>query len=321
MALPLMPKATAVWLVENTALTFEQIAKFCGLHSLEIQAIADGEVALGMVGLDPVANGQLTLAEIRRCETDPDAALRLLEQNLPQPVVRAKGPRYTPVTKRGDKPDAIAWLLKFHPDLSDAQICQLIGTTKNTIIAVRDRTHWNTTNIKPRSPLQLGLCSLREMEEALSRARKRTGNAAETPLYGDPASGDLDQESGDLDQESGDLDQESGDLDPASGDLDQESGDLDQESGDLDQESGDLDQGDADELATPFPDRAPAPAPCPERQETDPERQETDPERQETDPDADPSDPDQDPEEESDAAPSAVRVADKAEDDKSTYPG
>ncbi|WP_448207345.1 DUF1013 domain-containing protein [Azospirillum sp. sgz302134] len=175
MALPLMPKATAVWLVENTSLTFEQIAAFCGLHSLEVQAIADGEVAVGMVGLDPVANGQLTKAEIERCERNQDLRLKLLVPDLPLPAARSKGPRYTPITKRGDKPDAIAWLLKHHPELSDAQTCRLIGTTKPTIAAVRDRTHWNAPNIKPRNPVMLGLCTQRELEEALALAVRRGG--------------------------------------------------------------------------------------------------------------------------------------------------
>lgn len=172
MPLPLMPKATAVWLVENTTLSFEQIAAFCGLHSLEVQAIADGEVAVGMVGLDPVANGQLTKEEIARCEKDPNARLQLLQQDLPQPVPRSKGPRYTPVTKRGDKPDAIAWLLKTYPEMTDAHISRLIGTTKPTIQAVRDKTHWNTQNIKPRHPVQLGLCTQRELDEVLAAARR-----------------------------------------------------------------------------------------------------------------------------------------------------
>ncbi|WP_042695514.1 DUF1013 domain-containing protein [Azospirillum sp. B506] len=175
MALPLMPKATAVWLVENTSLSFEQIAAFCGMHSLEVQAIADGEVAVGMVGLDPIANGQLTKQEIERCEKNQDLRLRLLVADLPQVASRSKGPRYTPITKRGDKPDAIAWLLKHHPELSDAQVCRLIGTTKPTIAAVRDRTHWNVANIKPRSPVMLGLCSQRELEEALALAIRRGG--------------------------------------------------------------------------------------------------------------------------------------------------
>ncbi|BAI72375.1 hypothetical protein AZL_017370 [Azospirillum sp. B510] len=175
MALPLMPKATAVWLVENTSLSFEQIAAFCGMHSLEVQAIADGEVAVGMVGLDPIANGQLTKTEIERCEKNQDLRLKLLVADLPQVASRSKGPRYTPITKRGDKPDAIAWLLKHHPELSDAQICRLIGTTKPTIAAVRDRTHWNVSNIKPRGPVMLGLCSQRELEEALALAIRRGG--------------------------------------------------------------------------------------------------------------------------------------------------
>lgn len=169
MAQPLMPKATAVWLVENTALTFRQIAKFCGLHELEVTAIADGEVATGMVGLDPIANGQLTKEELARCSADPAADLQLAEHDVPAPVTRAKGPKYTPVNKRGDKPDAIAWLLKEHPELPDSALMKLIGTTKPTIAAVRDRTHWNTPNIKPRHPVQLGLCTQAELDDALSR--------------------------------------------------------------------------------------------------------------------------------------------------------
>ncbi|MEI6986556.1 MAG: DUF1013 domain-containing protein [Rhodospirillaceae bacterium] len=172
MAQPLMPKATAVWLVENTALTFEQIAAFCGLHPLEVKAIADGEVAVGMVGLDPVVAGQLSQEEIRRCVAEPKRRLVLQVQDLPQPMQRSKGPRYTPVTKRGDKPDAISWLIKTHPGLSDAQISRMIGTTKPTIAAVRDRTHWNAQNIKPRNPVILGLCTQRELEEALAHVRR-----------------------------------------------------------------------------------------------------------------------------------------------------
>jgi uncharacterized protein len=170
MAVPLMPKATAVWLVENTALTFEQIAEFCGLHPLEVQAIADGEVANQMQGLDPVANGQTTAEEIARCQADPQARLKLAPQALPPQLVKHKGPRYTPIAKRQDKPDAIAYLLRNHPELSDAQISKLVGTTKPTIAAVRDRTHWNTPNIKPRHPVGLGLCTLEEMERAINRS-------------------------------------------------------------------------------------------------------------------------------------------------------
>jgi uncharacterized protein len=173
MAVPLMPKATAVWLVEHTSLTFEQIADFCGLHPLEVQAIADGEVANQMQGLDPVANGQTTAEEIARCQADPDARLTLSPQATPPQVVRHKGPRYTPIAKRQDKPDAIAFLLRSHPELTDAQISKLIGTTKPTIAAVRDRTHWNSPNIKPRHPVGLGLCTLDELEDAVRRARAR----------------------------------------------------------------------------------------------------------------------------------------------------
>jgi uncharacterized protein len=173
MPAPLMPKATAVWLVENTSLTFDQIADFCELHPLEIQAIADGEVANQMQGLDPVANGQTTAEEIERCQADPAARLKLSPKALPPQVVKHRGPRYTPIAKRQDKPDAIAYLLKSHPELSDAQISKLIGTTKPTIAAVRDRTHWNSPNIKPRHPVGLGLCTLQELEDATSIARAR----------------------------------------------------------------------------------------------------------------------------------------------------
>src|SRR5580658_1851645 len=169
---PLMPKATAVWLVENTALTFDQIADFCGLHPLEVQAIADGEVAIQMQGLDPVANGQTTAEEIALSQADPDRKLQLSPQAIPQQFVRHKGPRYTPIAKRQDKPDAIMYLLRSHPELSDAQISKLIGTTKPTIAAVRDRTHWNSTNIKPRHPVALGLCSQVDLEAAIHHARR-----------------------------------------------------------------------------------------------------------------------------------------------------
>ncbi len=172
MRAPLMPKATAVWLVENTSLTFDQIADFCGLHPLEVQAIADGEVAVQMLGLDPIANGQTTAAEIERCQADPDARLVLSASAIPPQYVRHKGPRYTPIAKRQDKPDAIFYLLRNHPELSDAQICKLVGTTKPTINAVRDRTHWNSTNIKARHPVSLGLCTLEELDQAVTRATR-----------------------------------------------------------------------------------------------------------------------------------------------------
>ncbi len=172
MTLPLMPKATAVWLIEKTALTFEQIAEFCGMHPLEVQAIADGEVAQGIVGYDPVANGQLTAEDIHRCEADPSARLKLAPTALPMPK-RLRGARYTPVAKRNDRPDAIAFLLRNYPQLSEAQIGKLLGTTKDTIQKVRDRTHWNSPNIKPRDPVILGLCSQSDLNQAVAQANER----------------------------------------------------------------------------------------------------------------------------------------------------
>ncbi len=191
----LMPKATAVWLVDNTTLTFDQIAEFSSLHLLEVQGIADGEVAVGIQGLDPVGNSQLTREEIERCEQDPDSRLQMLKLDLPEPAKRTKGPRYTPVAKRQDKPDAIAWLLRHHPELKDSQIAKLIGTTKTTIEAIRERSHWNSPNIRPRDPVLLGLCAQGELNAAVERARKQAeklgqpipepvqfGGAAEEPL-------------------------------------------------------------------------------------------------------------------------------------------
>lgn len=173
MAQPLMPKATAVWLVENTALTFEQIADFCSLHPLEVQAIADGEVGSGIQGLDPIISGELTLEEIDRCSADPEARLTAAQSRVPQARVKPKGARYTPVSKRQDRPDAIAWILKNYPELSDAQISRLIGTTKPTINSVRSKSHWNAPNIKPQNPVSLGLCSTRDLELAVGVARRR----------------------------------------------------------------------------------------------------------------------------------------------------
>ncbi|MCA0200706.1 MAG: DUF1013 domain-containing protein [Proteobacteria bacterium] len=178
MVLPLMPKATAVWLVENTALSFEQIAEFTGMHELEVQAIADGEVAIGIVGVNPITNGQLTQADLERAEGDQKVKLRLNKTDIPIPKARAKGARYTPVSKRQDRPDAIAWLLKHHPELTDAQISRLIGTTKPTILSVRDRSHWNATNIKPQNPVTLGLCTEPELEKMVIIAQRRVTNAA-----------------------------------------------------------------------------------------------------------------------------------------------
>jgi hypothetical protein len=148
-----------VWLIDKTSLSFDQVADFVGMHPLEIQAIADGEVAQGIVGFDPIATGQLTREEIARCEADPDARLVLQESTIVLPKQRSKGGRYTPVSKRNDRPDGIAFLMRNYPTLSDAAIAKLLGTTKDTIAKVRDKTHWNSANIKPRDPVILGLCS------------------------------------------------------------------------------------------------------------------------------------------------------------------
>ena len=171
MSLPLMPKATAVWLIEKTALTFTQIAEFCGMHPLEVQAIADGEVAQGIVGYDPVANQQVKADDIKRCEGDAQARLRLIPPANASKVKR--GARYTPVAKRNDRPDAIAFVLRNFPQLSEAQVIKLLGTTKDTIYKVRERTHWNSANIKPRDPVILGLCSQTDLNAAVSSANER----------------------------------------------------------------------------------------------------------------------------------------------------
>jgi hypothetical protein len=176
MSLPLMPKATAVWLIDKTSLSFEQIAAFVGMHPLEIQAIADGEVAIGIVGHDPIGSGQLTREEIARCEANPEARLRLAESTVVLPKPKGKGARYTPVSKRNDRPDAIAWLLRNCPMLSDQQVGKLLGTTKDTIAKVRDKAHWNSANIKPRDPVILGLCLQsdlnREIQQAIEKAER-----------------------------------------------------------------------------------------------------------------------------------------------------
>ena len=173
MTLPLMPKATAVWLVENTSLSFEQIAQFCGMHALEVQGIADGEVAIGIVGLDPIASGQLTREEIVRVEGDKAARLQLAKSELPELQARApKSANYTPVSKRQDRPHAIAWLLRHHPELTDAQIRHLVGTTNSTIQKIRDRSHPETPNLKPRDPIALGLCTQGQLDDAIEKAHR-----------------------------------------------------------------------------------------------------------------------------------------------------
>ncbi len=169
MAKPLMPKATAVWLVDNTALTFQQIADFCGLHSLEVKGIADGEVAQGIQGLDPITSGQLTREEIDRCVDDPGARLQIIESDIVLPEPKQRGGKYTPLSRRQDRPNAIAWLVRNHPELSDAQISKLVGTTKPTIQSVRERSHWNMANIKPVDPVTLGLCRQTELDEAVQK--------------------------------------------------------------------------------------------------------------------------------------------------------
>jgi hypothetical protein len=172
-AAPLMPKATAVWLVENTALSFDQVAEFCKLHPLEVKAIADGDAAQGIKGLDPIQTGQLTREEIERGVADPNYKLKLLDQKVKLPEQKKKrGPRYTPVSRRQDRPNAILWLVRNHPELKDAQIMRLVGTTKSTIQAIRDRTHWNAQNLQPMDPVTLGLCSQIDLDLEVHRAAR-----------------------------------------------------------------------------------------------------------------------------------------------------
>lgn len=168
----LMPKATAVWLVDNTALSFDQIAQFCKLHPLEVKAIADGESAQGIKGLDPIATGQLSREEIARAEGNPNHKLKLSEPKVRVPESKRKGPRYTPVSKRQDRPNAILWLVRNHPELKDAQISRLVGTTKSTIEQIRERTHWNSANLTPMDPVTLGLCSQIDLDLEVERASK-----------------------------------------------------------------------------------------------------------------------------------------------------
>jgi uncharacterized protein len=170
---PLMPHATASWLVDTTALTFEQISDFCGLHILEVQAMADDLASSKYTGRDPVRSGELTMAEIEKGQADPEYRLKM--HKAPVTVSRTKGPRYTPVSKRQDKPDGIAWILRHYPEMSDAQIGKLIGTTRTTIAAIRDRTHWNIGNIQAKDPVTLGLCSQRELDAIVARIAKKAG--------------------------------------------------------------------------------------------------------------------------------------------------
>jgi hypothetical protein len=174
---PLMAKATAVWLVENTTLSFRQIAEFCGLHELEVQGIADGDVAQGVRGLDPIAHNQLDEAEIRKGEADPSYRLKLKHNPAAVGEEKRRGPRYTPLSKRQDRPAAILWLIKFHPELQDAQIRKLVGTTNPTIRAIRERTHWNIQNIQPIDPVALGLCRQSELDAEVQKAARRKAAA------------------------------------------------------------------------------------------------------------------------------------------------
>jgi len=171
---PLMPKATAVWLVANTSLTFEQIAAFCGLHVLEVKGIADGDVAQGIKGLDPVTSGQLTREAIEEAERDPSRDLHLAEPKVVVPETPSrKGPRYTPVSRRQDRPNAVLWLMRNHPELKDSQIMRLVGTTKPTITQIRERSHWNAPNLTPQDPVTLGLCSQIELDNEVKKAARR----------------------------------------------------------------------------------------------------------------------------------------------------
>ncbi len=171
----LMPKATAVWLVDNTSLSFDQIAAFCGLHPLEVQGVADGDVATGIMGVNPVQNGQLTREEIEKAEADPTYRMKVADPKVHVAASKRKGPRYTPISRRNERPNAIRWLLRNHPELKDAQIMRLVGTTKSTIDSVRDNTHWNSANIQPMDPVTLGLCSQIDLDLEVKRAAARSG--------------------------------------------------------------------------------------------------------------------------------------------------
>ena len=183
--LPLMPKATAVWLVANTTLTFRQIAQFTGLHELEVNGIADGEVAQGMQGFDPVANSQLTADNIKAAEGDATVSLKLLKTTAMQGEQRRRGPRYTPLSKRQERPAAIAWLVRYHPEITDGQIMKLVGTTKPTIQSIRDRSHWNSSNIQPVDPVAVGLCSQIDLDEAVRKAAERKSKEREDVMSAD----------------------------------------------------------------------------------------------------------------------------------------
>jgi len=171
--LPLMPKATAIWLVDNTSLSFRQIGDFCGMHELEIKGIADGEVGIGIKGLNPITSGQLTKDEIDRCANNEEESLKIIENEISEKTEQSKKKKkYTPLSKRQDRPDAVYWLIRNHPELKDSQVARLVGSTKNTIDAIRKRTHWNMANIRPQDPIGLGLCKQIELDEAIAKAER-----------------------------------------------------------------------------------------------------------------------------------------------------
>ncbi|GAB5447817.1 DUF1013 domain-containing protein [Gymnodinialimonas sp.] len=170
---PIMTKATAVWLVDNTTLSFKQIGDFCGLHELEVQGIADGDVAAGVKGFDPIVNNQLTQEEIDKATANPNHKLQLKFYSAAVGEEKRRGPRYTPLSKRQDRPASILWLVKFHPELTDGQVSKLVGTTKPTIQAIRERTHWNINNIQPIDPVALGLCKQSELDAAVQKANAK----------------------------------------------------------------------------------------------------------------------------------------------------
>lgn len=189
---PLMPKATAVWLVEHSSLTFEQIAEFCGLHVLEVKGIADGDVAQGIKGWDPVTSGQLTREEIELAEKDPGHSLEIAVSKVAMPETpstKKKGPRYTPVSRRHDRPNAVLWLLRNHSELKDSQLMRLVGTTKPTIAQIRDRTHWNSPNLVPQDPVTMGLCSQIDLDAEVKKAARRVERERKEAMKGHEKAG------------------------------------------------------------------------------------------------------------------------------------
>ena len=179
---PLMPKATAVWLLENTSLTFKQIADFCQLHELEIKGIADGDVAVGIKAYNPILANQLTREEIEECSKDPNRPLSINKKVLDYEIKTVVGPKYTPLSKRQDRPDAIAWLIKNYPQLSEGQVSKLVGTTKNTVESVKSRKHWNSSNISPKDPVALNLCTQNDLQKAVEKANRKVENLKKAKL-------------------------------------------------------------------------------------------------------------------------------------------